>query len=49
VEPLLDKMGVEYDPSAKYLGKNGKFLSRPEKAVVNSCSEEVIYKTTKWR
>ena len=44
VEPLLDKMGVEYDPSAKYLGLNGKFLGRPERALVNSCSQDTIYK-----
>lgn len=30
VEPLLDKMGVEYDPSAKYLGKDGKYIGKPE-------------------
>ena len=33
-EPLLDKIGVNYDPSAKYLGKNGKFLGQPEKPSV---------------
>jgi heterodisulfide reductase subunit B len=43
VEPLLDKMGVEYDPAAKYLGKSGKFLGRPESALVNSCSQERLY------
>jgi heterodisulfide reductase subunit B len=30
VEPLLDKLGIEYDPGAKYLGNNGKFIDRPE-------------------
>lgn len=30
VEPLLDKLGVEYDPGAKYLGNNGKYIERPE-------------------
>ena len=30
VEPLLDKLGVEYDPSAKYLGVNGKYIGKPE-------------------
>jgi heterodisulfide reductase subunit B len=44
VEPLLDKMGVEYDPSAKYLGRNGKYIGRPERAIVNSCSEDTIYR-----
>ena len=29
VEPLLDKMGIPYDPSTKYLGKNGKFIGQP--------------------
>ena len=29
VEPLLDKMGVPYDPSKKYLGKNGKDIGSP--------------------
>ena len=29
VEPLLDKMGVPYDPSKKYLGKNGKDIGEP--------------------
>ena len=41
---LLDKLGVEYDPSAKYLGRNGKFLGRPERAIVNSCSQDTLYK-----
>ena len=44
VEPLLDKMGVAYDPSTKYLGLNGRFIGRPESAIVNSCSQETIYK-----
>ena len=39
VEPLLDKMGVEYDPSAKYLGVDGKLIGKPEKATVNSLYE----------
>ena len=30
VEPLLDKMGIEYDPQKKYLGVNGKNLGKPE-------------------
>ncbi len=37
VEPLLDKMGVEYDPAAKYLGRDGKFIDQPAAALVNSC------------
>ncbi|HEX3007349.1 MAG TPA: heterodisulfide reductase-related iron-sulfur binding cluster [Bacteroidales bacterium] len=31
VEPLLDKMGIKYNSSKKYLGKNGKFLGVPHK------------------
>ena len=43
VEPLLDKMGVKYDPSAKYLGKNGKYIGQPAEALVNSgCSGATI-------
>jgi heterodisulfide reductase subunit B len=30
-EPLLDKMGVEYNPDWKYRGKNGKDLGKPAK------------------
>ncbi len=30
VEPLLDKLGVKYDPSAKYKGLGGKDLGQPE-------------------
>lgn len=30
VEPLLDKIGVDYDPSKKYKGKNGEDLGKPE-------------------
>jgi heterodisulfide reductase subunit B len=29
VEPLLDKMGVSYDLSMKYLGNEGKVLGKP--------------------
>jgi len=39
VEPLLDKMGIRYDPAAKYLGVNGRMIGRPEKAVVNTLDE----------
>ncbi|MCI1779745.1 MAG: heterodisulfide reductase subunit B [Bacteroidales bacterium] len=31
-EPLLDKMGIKYDPAKKYLGVNGKFIGEPEKS-----------------
>ena len=30
VEPLLDTLGVPYDPDAKYLGLNKEDLLRPE-------------------
>lgn len=43
VEPLLDKMGVKYDPAAKYLGKNGKYIGKPEDAAVNmNCCAQTI-------
>ena len=38
VEPLLDKMGIRYDPTAKYLGKNGKYIGQPADALVNNSS-----------
>ncbi len=34
VEPLLDKIGILYDPASKYLGKNGEFLGKPESPTV---------------
>lgn len=41
VESLLNKMGVEYDPESKYLGKNGKYLGKPDIAKINlgGCSK----------
>lgn len=30
VEPLLDKMGIRYEPAKKYLGVNGKYLGKPQ-------------------
>lgn len=35
VEPLLDKIGIAYDPSAKFLGKNGKYIGKPEDISIN--------------
>jgi len=29
VEPLLDKIGIPYDQSSKFLGKDGKFIGKP--------------------
>ena len=43
VEPLLDKMGIEYDPAARYLGRNGEYLGKPASAVVNCCPTDTIY------
>ena len=41
VEPLLDKMGVEYDPAAKYLSLNGKYIGSPAQALVNmNCTSQ---------
>ena len=37
VEPLLDKMGVEYDPKAKYLGLNEKEIMKPGLPNVLKC------------
>ena len=30
VEPLLDKIGIEYDPARKFLGPDGKYIGRPD-------------------
>ncbi len=30
VEPLLDKMGIDYNPDEKYLDAGGKFMGKPE-------------------
>ncbi|MHC1708050.1 MAG: heterodisulfide reductase-related iron-sulfur binding cluster [Bacteroidales bacterium] len=30
VEPLLDKIGIEYDPGKKYLGPDGKYIGKPD-------------------
>ena len=30
VEPLLDKIGIRYDPSAKFLTAGGTSIGRPE-------------------
>ena len=43
VEPLLDKLGVKYDPQAKYLGVGGKYIGRPAPVAVNCESERSIY------
>ena len=43
VEPLLDKMGIEYDPDSKYLGRNGKYIGQPSEAEVNCATRNNIY------
>ena len=37
VEPLLDKIGIEYDPSKKYLGLNEKEIMKPALPSVMKC------------
>ncbi|MDR2936083.1 MAG: heterodisulfide reductase subunit B [Rikenellaceae bacterium] len=37
VEPLLDKLGVDYDPGAKYLGKDGKYIGKPADTMLSNC------------
>ncbi len=37
VEPLLDKMGIQYDPETKYKGINNKDLLRPELPGILKC------------
>jgi heterodisulfide reductase subunit B len=43
VEPLLDKLGVQYDPQAKYLGAGGKYIGKPAPVAVNCESERRLY------
>ena len=43
VEPLLDKLGVEYDPTTKYLGVGGKYIGKPADAAVNCPDKRRIY------
>ncbi len=44
VEPLLQKMDVQYDPAEKFLGRSGKFIGAPQSAVVNSFSGDRLYR-----
>jgi len=37
VNPLLDKMGISYDPSMKYAGKDGKYIGSPELPEMMKC------------
>ncbi len=46
VEPLLDKLGIDYDPAAKYLGRNGKYLGVPDQGAVNmNCTSQPYMRT----
>jgi heterodisulfide reductase subunit B len=36
-EPLLNKMGVKYDPAMKYAGLNGRYIGSPELPEVLKC------------
>ncbi len=42
VEPLLNKMGVTYDSTKKYLGRGGKYIGKPAPAMVNSCADMIF-------
>ena len=37
VEPLLDKLGIVYDPEKKYKGRNGEDIGLPDKPQVLRC------------
>jgi heterodisulfide reductase subunit B len=37
VEPLLDKIGISYDPAMKYAGRDGKYIGSPEFPEVLKC------------
>jgi heterodisulfide reductase subunit B len=37
VEPLLDKIGIEYDPTKKYTGPNGEYLGKPKELAHMKC------------
>lgn len=37
VEPLLDKLGIKYNPIMKYKGLNGEYLGKPEQPLVLRC------------
>jgi heterodisulfide reductase subunit B len=40
VEQLLDKIGIEYDPKDKFIGKSGNYIGEPEKPQVLIVSSE---------
>ncbi len=37
VEPLLDKIGINYKPEDKYIGAKGENIGKPEKPIVLKC------------
>ncbi|EKC80229.1 Pyridine nucleotide-disulfide oxidoreductase, partial [human gut metagenome] len=37
------KMGIDYDPAAKYLGRHGKFIGKPAPSAVNCGVQDMIY------
>jgi len=37
VEPVLDKIGIPYDPAMKYAGQNGKYIGSPSAPEVLKC------------
>jgi heterodisulfide reductase subunit B len=37
IEPLLEKLGIKYDPVMKYKGLNGEDLGKPELPLVLRC------------
>jgi len=41
-EPVLDKMGIKYDPEKKYLGRGGKDMGRPE---IPELNKQVVHIT----
>lgn len=41
VEPLLDKLGIDYDADAKYLGKDGKYIGKPATASIVNCVSQL--------
>ncbi len=43
VEPLMQKIGIPYDPARKYLGKNGENIGRPSKPSFLKVDEDAVY------
>jgi hypothetical protein len=37
VNPLLDKIGIDYKPEDKYKGANGEDIGKPENPTVLKC------------